>query len=131
MTQVHADVAAALQERTEQVMLHLARRAREVTGSRWLCAGGGVVMNCVAIGKIIREGLFDEVFVPPAPGDSGTAIGAAIAAHLDLTGAIPSGVGTPAISARATTATSRARSRGRPYRPPGERCGGVPRGAAL
>lgn len=92
VTQVHADVAAALQERTEQVMLHLAMRAREVTGSRLLCAGGGVAMNCVAIGKIIREGLFDEVLVPPAPGDSGTAIGAAIAAHLDLTGAIPSGV---------------------------------------
>jgi len=92
VAQVHADVTAALQERTEQVMLHLARRAREVTGSRLLCAGGGVAMNCVAIGRIIREGLFDEVFVPPAPGDSGTAIGAAIAAHLDLTGAIPSGI---------------------------------------
>jgi carbamoyltransferase len=90
--QVHADLAAALQERTEQVMIHLARRAREVTGSRLLCAGGGVAMNCVAIGKIIREGVFDEVFLPPAPGDSGTAIGAAIAAYLDSAGMVPSGV---------------------------------------
>lgn len=90
--QVHADLAAALQERTEQVMTHLARRARDVTGARLLCAGGGVAMNCVAIGKIIHEGLFDEVFLPPAPGDSGTSIGAAIAAYLDSAGIVPSGV---------------------------------------
>jgi carbamoyltransferase len=81
--QVHADLAAALQERTEQVMLHLAQRARTVTGSQLLCVGGGVAANCVAIGKIVEAGLFDEVHVPPAPGDSGTAIGAALAATLD------------------------------------------------
>ncbi|MFD8011574.1 carbamoyltransferase [Streptomyces sp. NPDC058955] len=80
---VHRDLAAALQERTEQVMLHLARRARTVTGSRRLCVGGGVATNCVSIGRIIEAGVFDEVFVPPAPGDAGTAIGAAIAAHHD------------------------------------------------
>ena len=73
------DLAAALQERTEQVIVHLARRARALTGSRRLCVGGGVAMNCVSIGKIIETGIFDEVFVPPAPGDSGTAIGAALA----------------------------------------------------
>ncbi|MFI9201634.1 carbamoyltransferase [Streptomyces sp. NPDC053048] len=81
--QVHQDLAAALQERTEQVMLHLARRAHRVTGSRRLCVGGGVATNCVSIGRIIEEGIFDEVFVPPAPGDAGTAIGAAIAVHAD------------------------------------------------
>jgi len=80
---VHADLAAALQERTEQVMVHLARRARAVTGIRMLCVGGGVAANCVAIGKIVEAGLFDEVHVPPAPGDSGTAVGAALAAGLD------------------------------------------------
>jgi carbamoyltransferase len=90
--QVHADLAAALQERTEQVMIHLARCARAMTSSRLLCVGGGVAMNCVAIGKIIQEGLFDEVFVPPAPGDSGTSIGAAIAVHLHSAGVTPSGV---------------------------------------
>ena len=84
MTEVHADLAAALQERTEQVMVHLARRARAVTGSRRLCVGGGVAMNCVGIGKIIDDGLFEEVYVPPAPGDSGTAIGAALAAYRGL-----------------------------------------------
>ena len=92
VSEVHADLAAALQERTEQVMVHLARRAREVTGSRFLCVGGGVALNCVAIGKIMREGVFDEVFVPPAPGDSGTSIGAAISAHLDMASTVPSGV---------------------------------------
>ncbi|WP_329620046.1 carbamoyltransferase [Streptomyces sp. NBC_01255] len=80
---VHRDLSAALQERTEQVMLHLARRARMITGSRRLCVGGGVATNCVSIGRIIEAGIFDEVFVPPAPGDAGTAIGAAIAVHTD------------------------------------------------
>ncbi|MEV4055162.1 carbamoyltransferase C-terminal domain-containing protein [Amycolatopsis sp. NPDC049688] len=90
--QVHHDLAAALQERTEQVMLHLARRARDLTGSRWLCLGGGVATNCVAVGKIVDADLFDEVHVPPAPGDAGTAIGAALAAHLSATGTLPTGV---------------------------------------
>ena len=90
--QVHRDLAAALQERTEQVMLHLAQRARHVTGSGLLCVGGGVAANCVAIGKIVDAGLFDEVHVPPAPGDSGTAIGAAIALHLATSGTLPTAV---------------------------------------
>jgi carbamoyltransferase len=80
--QVHRDLAAALQERTETVLLHLARMARRRTGSPRLCLGGGVAANCVGVGRIIEEGIFEEVFVPPAPGDSGTAIGAAAAAHL-------------------------------------------------
>jgi carbamoyltransferase len=87
---IHADLAAALQERTEQVMLHLARHARELTGPRLLCLSGGVAANCVAVGTIVESGLFDEVHVPPAPGDSGTAIGAALAAHLDTTNRLPS-----------------------------------------
>lgn len=80
--QVHRDLAAALQERTEAVLLHLARMARRRTGSPRLCVGGGVAANCVGIGRIVEESVFDEVFVPPAPGDSGTAIGAAAAVHL-------------------------------------------------
>ncbi|MER6010179.1 carbamoyltransferase family protein [Streptomyces bluensis] len=82
--QVHRDLAAALQERTEAALLHLARKARKVTGSSRLCVGGGVAANCVGIGRIVDEGIFDEVFVPPAPGDSGTAIGAAAAVHTSL-----------------------------------------------
>ncbi|MEU0805501.1 carbamoyltransferase C-terminal domain-containing protein [Streptomyces sp. NPDC005970] len=80
--QVHCDLAAALQERTEDVLLHLARMARRLTGSSRLCVGGGVAANCVGIGRVIEEGLFDQVFVPPAPGDSGTAIGASAAVHV-------------------------------------------------
>ncbi|MEV6688029.1 carbamoyltransferase C-terminal domain-containing protein [Streptomyces sp. NPDC051130] len=80
-TQIHADLAAALQERTEQVMIHLARQARYRTSQKHLCLGGGVAMNCVSIGKITEHAGFDEVFVPPAPGDSGTAAGAALHAH--------------------------------------------------
>ncbi|MCX4785423.1 carbamoyltransferase [Streptomyces sp. NBC_01221] len=83
LTDDHRDLAAALQERTEQVMVHLARRARMLTGSRRLCVGGGVATNCVSIGRIIEAGIFDEVFVPPAPGDAGTAIGTALAVHTD------------------------------------------------
>nr|WP_112136119.1 carbamoyltransferase C-terminal domain-containing protein [Glycomyces dulcitolivorans] len=79
--QVHRDLAAALQERTEQVMLSLAKFARARTGSTRLCLGGGVATNCVAAGKIAEAGIFDAVFVPPAPGDAGTALGAAIAVH--------------------------------------------------
>lgn len=90
--QVHKDLAAALQERTEQVMLRLAQRARRVTGSALLCVGGGVAANCVAIGKIVESGLFDEVHVPPAPGDGGTAIGAATAVHLSYRQSLPSGL---------------------------------------
>ncbi|PZG21428.1 carbamoyltransferase [Micromonospora craterilacus] len=90
---VHADLAAALQERTEQVMLHLARRAARLTGSGLLCLGGGVAMNCVAAGQIAQAGIVDEVHIPPAPGDSGTAIGAAAAVWLDATGRLPTGIG--------------------------------------
>lgn len=89
---VHADLAAALQERTEQVMLHLAARARRLTGSGLLCLAGGVAANCVAVGQIVQAGLFDEVHIPPAPGDSGTAIGAALACHQVLTGRLLEGV---------------------------------------
>ncbi len=90
--QIHRDVAAALQERTEQVMLHLARRARTLTGASGLVVGGGVAMNCVAIGRICEYAGFTEVAVPPAPGDSGTAAGAALAVHRDLTGRLAGGV---------------------------------------
>ncbi|WP_028479086.1 carbamoyltransferase C-terminal domain-containing protein [Nocardia sp. CNY236] len=90
--QVHRDLAAALQERTEQVMVALALRSRALTGAQLLCVSGGVAANCVAIGKIVESGLFDEVHVPPAPGDSGTAIGAAIAAYLDHTGKLATGI---------------------------------------
>ncbi|MEO3748989.1 carbamoyltransferase C-terminal domain-containing protein [Plantactinospora sp. B5E13] len=89
---VHADLAAALQERTEHVMLHLSGQATRLTGSGLLCLGGGVAMNCVAAGLVVQSGIVDEIHVPPAPGDSGTAIGAAAAVCLDATGRPPTGI---------------------------------------
>ena len=91
LSEVHADLAAALQERTEQAMVHLARRTRELTGQDRLCVGGGVAMNCVSIGAIVEDRGFDEVAVPPAPGDAGTAAGAALALNAQLTGALAEG----------------------------------------
>ncbi|MGI8311712.1 carbamoyltransferase family protein [Saccharopolyspora hattusasensis] len=91
VTAEHQDLAAALQERTEEVMLHLARRTQRHVGASTLCVGGGVAMNCVSIGKIAETGIADAVSVPPAPGDSGTAIGAALAVWHQRTGSLATG----------------------------------------
>lgn len=92
LTQVHSDLAAALQERTEQAMTHLAVQARYRTGERTLCLGGGVALNCLSIGKITERAGYDEVFVPPAPGDSGTAAGAALSVAQARTPTLTAGV---------------------------------------
>ncbi len=76
----HADVARSIQQVTEEIMLRLARHAREVTGQRRLCLAGGVALNCVANGLILREKLFDEIWIQPAAGDAGGAVGAALMA---------------------------------------------------
>lgn len=72
----YADLAAALQEVTQEVVLALARRARQLTGMRRLCLAGGVALNCVANGRLLASGLFDQVFIQPAAHDGGTALGA-------------------------------------------------------
>ncbi len=79
LTQFHKDVARSLQEITEQAMLGIVRRAKERTGSKNLCLAGGVALNCVANGKILRSGIFKEIFVQPAAGDAGGALGVALA----------------------------------------------------
>jgi carbamoyltransferase len=80
----HMDVAHSIQSVTEEIMLGLARQAREVTGSGNLCLAGGVALNCVANGLILREKIFDRMWIQPAAGDAGGALGAALAAwHLD------------------------------------------------
>lgn len=73
-----ADVAASLQAFTEQYLIALAKHARQLTGARDLCLGGGVALNCVANHKIAREAGFDRVFVHAASGDAGAALGAAL-----------------------------------------------------
>jgi len=75
----HEDIAFALQAVTEEVMLHLARMARKVTGAKNLCVAGGVALNCVANGRLQRETDFERFFFYPAAGDTGTSVGAALA----------------------------------------------------
>jgi carbamoyltransferase len=78
ITQREMDMAASIQKVTEDVVLKMARHAKELTGSRYLCLAGGVALNCVANGKLLRERIFDDVFVTPASGDAGGALGAAL-----------------------------------------------------
>jgi carbamoyltransferase len=78
--QRHMDVARSIQVVTEEIMLLLARHAREVTGLKNLCLAGGVALNCVANGLILREQIFDKIWIQPAAGDAGGALGAAMAA---------------------------------------------------
>jgi carbamoyltransferase len=78
--QRHMDVARSIQLVTEEVMLLLARHAREVTGQKNLCLAGGVALNCVANGIILREKIFEKIWIQPSAGDAGGAIGAALAA---------------------------------------------------
>jgi carbamoyltransferase len=79
LTQKEMDLAASVQVVTEEVMLRLARRAHEVTGKDRLCMAGGVALNCVANGRILREGPFRELWIQPAAGDAGGSLGAALA----------------------------------------------------
>ncbi|MFK7739459.1 MAG: carbamoyltransferase [Planctomycetota bacterium] len=77
LSQFQMDVAASIQAVTEEVMLKTARYAREVTGKKNLCLAGGVALNCVGNGVILREGPFDKIWIQPAAGDAGGALGAA------------------------------------------------------
>jgi carbamoyltransferase len=83
LTPVHMDIAASIQKVLEEVVLHMTRSLAEETGMRNLCLAGGVALNCVANGKILRDGRFDGIWIQPAAGDAGGALGAALAAcHL-------------------------------------------------
>ncbi len=78
LTQREMDLARSVQEVTEMSMLRMARHARRETGERNLCLAGGVALNCVGNGRILREGIFDNVWIQPAAGDAGGALGAAL-----------------------------------------------------
>jgi carbamoyltransferase len=80
LTPFHMDIAASIQKVTEEVMLRLARSLRREHGLDNLCLAGGVALNCVANGKILRDGAFSNIWVQPAAGDAGGAVGAALAA---------------------------------------------------
>jgi len=81
----HKDIAAALQERIESIIIAQLKRARKRFNLKKLCLAGGVALNCSLNGKIIKENIFDEIFVQPASGDNGAAIGACFLAHKRLT----------------------------------------------
>lgn len=78
ITQKEMDLACSLQQVTEEVMLKLTRHARKETGMRNLCLAGGVALNCVANSRILRERIFDNLWIQPAAGDAGGALGAAL-----------------------------------------------------
>jgi len=78
LTQREMDIAASIQVVTEEIMLRTARHARELTGCKNLVLAGGVALNCVGNGKILREGIFDDLWIQPAAGDAGGSLGAAL-----------------------------------------------------
>jgi carbamoyltransferase len=86
LTQRHMDIAASIQTVTEEVVLRLTRSIAVETGAENLCLAGGVALNCVANGKVLRDGRFKRVWIQPAAGDSGGALGAALGAHHILLG---------------------------------------------
>jgi carbamoyltransferase len=81
LERVHMDLAASIQSVTEEAILRLTRALKAETGMRNLCLAGGVALNCVANGKVLRDGHFDNIWVQPAAGDAGGSLGAALAAY--------------------------------------------------
>ena len=86
ITKKEMDLAASIQSVTEEVMIKLAKNMRDLTGASNLCLAGGVALNCVANGKILRENIFDGIWIQPAAGDAGGAIGAAYLADIEMLG---------------------------------------------
>jgi carbamoyltransferase len=85
LTDYHMDLAASVQAVTDEVVLRLTRSLRKETGIRNLCLAGGVALNCVANGKVLRDGSFDQIYIQPAAGDAGGALGAALVGyHMQL-----------------------------------------------
>ncbi len=84
ITQFHMDIAASIQKVTEEIMINLAKSIRKEYGLKNLCLAGGVALNCVANGKILKEKIFDNIWIQPAAGDAGGSLGAALALwHID------------------------------------------------
>ena len=78
LTQFHMDIAASVQAVTEEIVLRLTRSVASETGTKNLCLAGGVALNCVANGKVLRDGKFENIWIQPAAGDAGGALGAAL-----------------------------------------------------
>ena len=81
LTQREMDLAASIQVITEEVVIKMAKHAKEVTGSNNLCLAGGVALNCVGNGRLLREKIFDNIWIQPAAGDAGGALGGAYSVY--------------------------------------------------
>ncbi len=81
LTPFHMDIAASIQKITEEIMLRMTRALARETGERNLCLAGGVALNCVANGKVLRDAQFENIWIQPGAGDAGGAIGAALGAY--------------------------------------------------
>jgi carbamoyltransferase len=79
--QKHCNLAFAIQKVTEEIVLKMAKEVKRLTGADYLCMAGGVALNCVANGKLLKEKIFKDIFIQPAAGDAGGALGAAQIAH--------------------------------------------------
>ena len=85
LTQFHMDLAASIQLVTEEIVLKLARTLRKETSKKYLCLAGGVALNCVANGKLLKEKIFEDIWIQPASGDAGSSLGAALIGwHINL-----------------------------------------------
>ena len=80
LVQKHCNLALAIQMVTEEIVIKMAEEAKRLTGAEYLCMAGGVALNCVANGKLLRAGIFKDIYIQPASGDAGGALGAALAA---------------------------------------------------
>jgi carbamoyltransferase len=78
LTQREMDIACSVQEVTEEAVLRIGKHIRKETGQKYLCLAGGVALNCVANGKLLRENIFENIWIQPAAGDAGAALGAAL-----------------------------------------------------
>ena len=86
ITQREMDIAASIQYVTEEIVLRMARHAKELTGAKYLTLAGGVALNCVANGVLLRERIFDDIWIPGPAGDAGGALGAALFVQYQLLG---------------------------------------------
>ncbi len=86
LSQREMDLARSVQEVTEEVVLKIAKNVRKVTNQKYLCLAGGVALNCVANGKLLRSGIFDDIYIQPAAGDAGGALGCAYIAWYQFLG---------------------------------------------
>ena len=86
LTQKEMDIAKSVQEVTEEIVFKMAKHVRKTTGKRNLCLAGGVALNCVSNGKILRSKIFDDIYIQPAAGDAGGALGCALIAWYQYLG---------------------------------------------